>query len=229
MCNECLSLTRRGLFALAAGAGATMLAGGARAGEVKPDEALERLKAGNRKFVAAPQLCVVDPAAARAAVAKSQSPWATVFTCADSRVAPESIFGGVGPGELFVPRNAGNIADIDVIGSVEYAAEHLHSPLIVVMGHQRCGAVAAACDVVAKNAQIPGPTGTMVANIVPAVKAVQGKPGDLVDNAVRENARRSALAIHEASQIIAGLEREGKVKIVYARYDLDSGAVDFLG
>ena len=144
-------------------------------------------------------------------------------------MAPELIFGGVGPGELFVARNAGNLADTDVLGTIEYGAEHLHSPLIVVLGHERCGAVAAACDVVAKDAKLPGSIGKMVASIVPAAKAVQGQPGDFVDNAVRENARRTALAIHANSEIVAELEHEGKLRIVYARYDLDSGAVDFLG
>jgi len=230
MCENCATWTRRGLLGLAAGAGASMLSGGAaRAGGVKPDEALARLKAGNSKYVAAPQLCEIDPAAARAKVAKTQAPWATILTCSDSRVTPEIIFGGVDPGELFVARNAGNIADIDVVGSMEYAAEHLSVPLIVVMGHQRCGAVSAACDVAAKDAKFPGAIGRMLESIVPAALNVKGREGDFVDNAVRENARRNAIMIRANSEIIAGMEKEGKVKIAYARFDLETGVVDFLG
>ena len=229
MCDLCGKWTRRHFFGLAAGAGAALFAGRAGAAEIGPDEALQRLKAGNQKYLSSPQVCETDLSQARAKVAKSQSPWATILTCSDSRVTPELIFGGVGPGELFVARNAGNIADTDVLGTIEYGAEHLHSPLIVVLGHERCGAVAAACDVAAKDAKLPGSIGKMVAQIVPAAKAVQGKDGDFVDNAVRENARRNALAIRDNSDIVKELEHAGKVKIVYARYDLDTGGVDFLG
>jgi carbonic anhydrase len=93
----------------------------------------------------------------------------------------ELIFGGVGLGELFVVRNAGNVADTAAMGTIEYGAEHLGSPLVVVLGHQRCGAVEAACDVVAKHAKLPGFIAPMVDAIVPAAKAVYGKAGDFVD------------------------------------------------
>lgn len=230
MCISCDVLSRRRFLGMAAGAaGAALIGAPARAASVGPDEALARLKAGNLKYVAGPQECVNDLAAARTAVAKSQSPWATIVTCSDSRVLPELIFGGVGPGELFVTRNAGNIVDTDVLGTIEYGAEHLHSTLVVVLGHERCGAVAAACEVVAKDAKLPGSIGKMVANIVPAAQAVKGKDGDFVDNAVRENARRGALAVRDGSDIVKEMEHAGKLKIVYARYDLDTGAVDFLG
>jgi carbonic anhydrase len=168
-------------------------------------------------------------AAIRTEVAKGQSPWATILTCADSRVPPELIFGGVVLGELFVARNAGNTADTDTMGTIEYGAEHLGSPLIVVLGHQNCGAVAAACEVVEKHTKLPGSIGPMVAAIVPAAQAVRGKPGDFIDNAVRENARRTASRIGSKSEIIEELVHHGKVKIVYARYDLNTGAVEFLG
>lgn len=229
MCIHCSKLTRRGfLGAMAATAGAALIGGPALAADLTPDAALAKLKAGNAKYLAGPQVCVADLMKAREAVAKSQAPWASILSCADSRVTPELLFGGVGPGELFVARNAGNIADTDVLGTLEYGAEHLHSPLIVVLGHERCGAVAAACEVAAKDAKLPGSIGKMVANIVPAAKAVQGREGDFVENAVRENARRQALAIREQSEIIAELEHAGKLKIVYARFDLDTGAVDWL-
>ncbi|MFO1024537.1 MAG: carbonic anhydrase [Acetobacteraceae bacterium] len=161
-------------------------------------------------------------------MAKGQSPWATILTCADSRVTPELLFGGVGLGELFVARNAGAMADTAVMGTIEYGAEHLHSPLIVVLGHQRCGAVAAACDVARNHTRLSGSIAPMVNAIVPAAIAVKGKPGDFVDNAVRENARRTATKIGTQSLIVKELVHEGKLKIVYARYDLDTGVVEFL-
>ncbi|WP_322883755.1 carbonic anhydrase [Microvirga lotononidis] len=195
---------------------------------LSPDEALARLKAGNAKFVNAPQLCEAGLREERANTAGDQSPWATILTCSDSRVAPELIFGGVGLGELFVARNAGNVADTAVLGTIEYGAEHLGSPLVVVLGHQRCGAVQAACDVVAKHVELQGSIGPMVEAIVPAAKSQEGKPGDFVDNTVRENARRNAAGILAGSDIIREMVHEGQVKVVYAYYDLDSGMVDFI-
>jgi carbonic anhydrase len=238
MCVECESLvSRRGLLSLAAAAVATTTlatvglspARAAAAATITPDEALAKLKAGNAKFVDAPQLCESDLSQQRASVAASQSPWATILTCSDSRVSPELIFGGVGLGGLFVARNAGNMADVATMGTIEYGAEHLGSSLVVVLGHERCGAVAAACEEVEKHTKSPGSIGPMVEAIVPAALAVKGKPGDFVDNAVRESARRTAAQIAAKSEIVRSLVKVGKVKVVYARYDLDSGVVDFLG
>jgi len=197
--------------------------------ELTPDEALAKLMEGNKKFVSAPQLCEADMLATRAAVAKGQSPWATVLTCADSRLSPELLFGGMTLGELFVCRNAGNIADDDVLGSIEYGAEHLGSPLIVVLGHERCGAVSAACDEVSKGEVPEGYIGKMLENLLPAAKSQVGKDGDFVDNAVVENARLNAEKILTSSEIVAELVKEGKVKVVYGRYDLDAGEVVILG
>ena len=235
MCRVCDKLSRRGALAfLGTGTVAAILLGAgvpqslaAGATTITPDEALTKLKSGNQKFLSAPELCAADMAKQRADVAKGQSPWATILTCSDSRVSPELIFGGVGLGELFVVRNAGNVADTAAMGTIEYGAEHLGSPLVVVLGHQRCGAVEAACEVVAKHTKLPGFIGPMVDAIVPAAKSVYGKPGDFVDNAVRENARLVARKISTRSKIVKHLQREGKLKVVYARYDLDNGVVDF--
>ncbi|WP_298354629.1 carbonic anhydrase [Rhodoblastus sp.] len=238
MCVICAVQSRRAFLTKAASvAGAAAFAGaGLRpayaasaepSGGPSPEEAFAKLKAGNQKYLAAPQLCEADLAASRASVAKGQAPWATVLACSDSRVSPELIFGGVGPGELFVARNAGNVADTAVVGSIEYAIEHLHCPLVVVMGHGRCGAVAAACDVVRNDARLPGSIGPMVAAIAPAARAVMNEPGDFVENAMRQNVRNQA-AIVRKSAIFAGLAKAGKVKLVAARYDLDTGAVEFL-
>lgn len=239
MCQSCINDDRRQfLLRSAAGlaAGALALSGlqaPARAASVPPtsltpDEALAKLKEGNARFVASPELCALDLTKRREEVAKGQAPWATVLACADSRVPPELIFGGLNLGELFVCRNAGNTADTDVLGTIEYGGEHLGSPLIVVIGHSSCGAVKAACEVAKTGAELPGHIGLMVDAILPAAKAEMGKEGDFVANTVRENARRVAERIGTESEIIKHLVQEGKVKIVHAVYDLDSGKVDFL-
>ena len=101
-------------------------------------------------------------------------------------------------------------------------------PLIIVMGHERCGAVVAACDIVSKKSKFPGSIGPMAQAIVPAAKAVAGKPGDFVDNAVRESAKMTAAKVAGKSKIVADLVKAGKVKVVAARYDLHAGKVDYL-
>jgi carbonic anhydrase len=236
MCIACngFSPDRRRFLALSgagiAAAGLLGARGAYAAGattSVTPDEAIDRLKAGNAKYVSAPQLCAVDLIKQREQVAKGQTPWATIITCSDSRVPPELLFGGFGLGELFVARTAGNTADTATMGTIEYGAEHLGVPLIVVMGHERCGAVAAACDVVEKHTTFPGALGALVSAIVPAAQAVYKKPGDFVDNAVRENARRTAAEVGR-SEIVAHLVKANKVKVLAARYDLDDGRLEFL-
>ncbi len=107
---------------------------------VTADEAIARLKAGNEKYISAPQVCAVDLLKHREEVAKGQTPWAAILSCADSRVPPELLFGGLGVGELFVARNAGNMADTATMGTIEYGTEHLGVPLVIVLGHERCGA-----------------------------------------------------------------------------------------
>ncbi len=161
-------------------------------------------------------------------MAKHQAPWATILSCADSRVPPELLFGGVGVGELFVARNAGNMVDTATMGTIEYGSAVLGVPLIVVLGHERCGAVAAAVDTFEKQAEFPGSIGPMVGAIVPAVQAAKGKPGDLLDNAVRESASLSARHLATGSPLIADLVTKGKVKVVAACYDLDDGKVEWL-
>jgi carbonic anhydrase len=143
-------------------------------------------------------------------------------------VPPELLFGALGVGEVFVMRNAGNMADTATVGTIEYGIEHFSVPLVVVLGHQRCGAVITACEVVEKHTQFPGSIGPMVDAIVPAAKAVYGKPGDFVDNAVRESARRTAAKIATESAIVAHLIEANKLRVLAARYDLDDGRVEFL-
>lgn len=195
---------------------------------LSPAEALAALKAGNERYVSGPELCAVDLAASRAAVAGHQAPWATIISCADSRVPPELVFGGHGVGELFVARNAGNLVNVATLGTVEYGAAVLGSPLIVVLAHTACGAVKAACDVVTKNAAYPGAIGPMIEPIVPAAIAVRNDPGDFTNNAAKESARRTAARLTAASTLIADLVSKGKVKVTAAIYDLETGAVAYL-
>jgi carbonic anhydrase len=195
---------------------------------VSADQALAKLKAGNERYVREPQLCSAELAQRRTNVTAGQMPWATIVSCSDSRVPPELLFGGLGVGELFVARNAGNMVDTATMGTIEYGAAVLGVPLIVVLAHERCGAVQAACDVVTKKASFPGSIGPMVNAIVPACSAVAKQPGDMVDNAARESARRTAVQIATQSAIVADLVKAGKVKVVAARYDLDDGKVSYL-
>jgi carbonic anhydrase len=193
-----------------------------------PNEGLAALKSGNERYVSHPELCSLDLTAQRNTVAAHQAPWASIIGCADSRVPPELIFGGHGVGELFVARNAGNLVDTATLGTVEYGAAVLGSPLIVVLAHTSCGAVKAACEVVTKNATYPGAIGPMIEPILPAAIAVRSEPGDFVNNAAKESARRTAARLIAASKLIAGLAGEGKVKIVAAIYDLETGIVSYL-
>lgn len=225
--RDVLGLAGMGLVAAATGLFSQEAMASGTTTTLTADQALEKLKAGNARYVANPQLCVADLTNNRSTVAKGQAPWASFVSCADSRVPPELLFGGVGLGELFVSRNAGNMVDTATMGTLEYGAEHLGVPLIVVLGHERCGAVAAAVEVFKTGAKLPGSIGPMVKPIVPAVKAISKKEGDMVDNAVRENARMTAEKIKTQSPIIAHLIKAGKVKVVAARYDLDDGKVEF--
>jgi carbonic anhydrase len=238
MCVNCREgrIGRRDFMRLgAAGAVALGLGGAlppARAAEgaptaLSPDEALAQLKAGNERFVSSPELCSVNLAESRAAVAGHQAPWATIVSCADSRVPPELIFGGHGVGELFIAREAGNLVDVGGLGTIEYGAAVLGSPLVVVLAHTACGAVKAACDVVTKNATYPGVIGRMIAPIVPAALAVRDQPGDFVDNAAKESAKRTAQLVTAVSPLMADLAKAGKVKTAAAIYDLETGIVTF--
>jgi carbonic anhydrase len=239
MCKACqIDLDgRRGFLALAAGGlvalglsgwSDTARAAGGPATTLTPDEAIAALKSGNERYLNEPQVCSNELAERRQEVAPHQAPWATVISCADSRVPPELIFGGLGLGELFVARNAGNLVDTATLGTVEYGAVVLGSPLIVVLAHTRCGAVAAACDVVTKNATYPGAIGAMIEPILPAAIAANGQAGDYVTNTAKESARRTAARIGAGSSLISGLAASGKLRVVAGIYDLDSGVVSYL-
>lgn len=188
-----------------------------------PNFVIEHLMAGNARYVAGKLKKTPGDQDRRRETAFEQHPFAAVLTCSDSRIMHNEIF-DCRLGDLFVVRVAGNIADDAVIGSLEYTAEHLGSSVIVVLGHQRCGAVAAACQ----SAGAPGHILTLVEKIRPAVKASAHLPGDSVDNAVRENVRQVANRLRESEPILAHLVHSGKLKVIGAYYNLESGAVEIL-
>ena len=161
-------------------------------------------------------------AARRAEVLAGQSPFAVVVTCSDSRLPPEVIF-DQGIGDVFVVRTAGNVLDDIALGSIEYAVEHLKTPLVLVLGHQSCGAVTA----VAQGGELAGHMADIAKEIEPAVAKAKGQPGDLVENAIDENIRAVVERLKTSEPILAGFVKSGALKIAGARYDLDSGKVTF--
>lgn len=191
------------------------------------DQALALLRTGNDEFRVDMPYHAATSRERRVEIAKEQHPFAVVVSCSDSRVPPELLFGR-GLGELFIVRNAGNTVDTVAMGSIEYAVAVLGVPLIMVLGHERCGAVEAAVKVVEKNTSYPGSIGQMIEPIVPAVLSIQAKGGDILDNAVRANVSRTVARLRTASgPLLQKPLAEGKLRVVGARYDLDDGDVDF--
>ncbi len=202
---------------------------GARSPEnLTPDEALELLRQGNARFLSGELAQDMTNAQRRLQLLQTQRPFAAYVTCSDSRVPPELLFGR-GLGELFIIRNAGNTVDTVALGSVEYAVAILNVPLVVVMGHESCGAVAAAVQVVTENATFPGQIGRMIEPIIPAVLQARNEPGELMDNSVRANVRRVVDYLrNQTDPIMQEPLRAGRVKVVGAYYNLESGKVDFI-
>lgn len=192
-----------------------------------PDQALAALKQGNRRFLSGQPVRIDPNGRRRLEIARAQYPIAVLVSCSDSRVPPELLFGR-GLGELFIIRNAGNTIDTAAMGSLEYAVAELNVPLVVVMGHERCGAVAAAVSVVEKGATFPGSIGRMVEPIIPAVLAAKRQGGDLLDASVRANVSRTVARLRDFSEpMVLDRIKSKRLRIVGARYDLDDGNVDF--
>ena len=194
--------------------------------DLTPEQALNLLKEGNRKYLTDSPVRAVEGRERRLEIARGQTPFAVLVSCSDSRVPPELLFGR-GLGELFIVRNAGNTIDTSALGSIEYGVAELGVPLIVVMGHQRCGAVDAAVSVVRDNTVFPGSIGAMIEPIIPAVLSVRDKPGDFLDNAVRANISRTVRRLREAEPTLLDPQRNGRLKVVGAYYSLEDGSVDF--
>lgn len=187
------------------------------------DQALAQLLAGNERYSADHLKHPHQHRKDRLAVEPAQHPFATILSCSDSRVPPEVVF-DEGLGDLFVVRNAGNIVNDTVIGSIEYAVEHLGTPLVMVLGHSHCGAVKATIAGGDSHSHISSITHA----IEPAVKQARGEAGDLEENAVRDNVQMAVKALRESKPILAEWIAKGKIKIVGAIYDLHTGKVTVL-
>ena len=190
---------------------------------VSADEALLRLKAGNERFVSGTARFPTMQTEILADLAKGQNPYATILSCSDSRVPPELIF-DAGFGELFIIRIAGNVVSPEVAGSLQYAGHHLRTPLFVVLGHTNCGAVAAAVDTLLRGSRQHSRIQLLVDYILPAL--AQLNPESMLAQAVEANVRWSMRQILESPE---GRERqaEGRMKLVGAIYQLETGRVRF--
>ncbi|HQY87451.1 MAG TPA: carbonic anhydrase [Tepidisphaeraceae bacterium] len=194
------------------------------------EDSLDRLREGNSRYVLGESTFPRADSTRRYETSEDgQHPFATVLSCADSRVPPELIF-DTGIGDLFVIRVAGNVADTDEVATIEYGTGHLNTPVVVVMGHTACGAVTA----VANGAELHGNLAELTDNILPAVASAKHEnpklSGErLVSQSIRWNVRQAQADLFERSETIRQLVTEGKVKVVGAIYDLHSGSVLWLG
>jgi carbonic anhydrase len=191
--------------------------------------ALNMLKAGNARFVSGKRTYPDQGKARLELTKKGQHPFATILSCSDSRVAVEHIF-DAGIGYVFIVRVAGNVSGIDEIASMEYGTEHLHTPLLVILGHTSCGAVTA----VTKGDEVGGSIPFLVEKIKPAVVKAKKKEGNvfsekLLDAAIRLNVWQAIEDLFKKSHIVTELVKEEKLKVVGAIYHLDDGSVEWLG
>lgn len=197
---------------------------GGHAVTLDADEALKRLLEGNKRYASGQAKGPNRTAARRAELATSQRPIAVVVSCSDSRVPPELLF-DQGFGDVFVVRTAGNIVDSIGLGSIEYAVDHLGAKLIVVLGHERCGAVTAAMQ----GGEAPGNIKSVVDAIKPAVekgKARHTGHGEVLDTCIISNVKQVAEKIRKTAPILSEKVEDGMLKVVGAYYDLDTGAVN---
>jgi carbonic anhydrase len=197
------------------------LAQAPQAAQPSAAEAWQRLKAGNARFVA-DKVVTRKYAERRAETAKGQHPFAVVLTCADSRTCPELIF-DQGLGDIFVLRVAGNVADPVLIGSIEYALQHFHTPLIVVLGHTRCGAVKAAMD----GTRLEGNLRELVQRVHVGEDLPKNKAAALAQ-AIRANALYQAAEMTRRSEVIRDFVKQERARIVTGIYDLKSGLIQWL-
>lgn len=193
------------------------------------DQVVAALTKGNERFATGTPDYPRHDIVRRAEVARGQRPIATVISCSDSRVPPEILF-DEGLGDLFIIRVIGNIGNVDETGSAEYGVEHLGTPLLVVLGHTKCGAVTAAVT----HAEVHGSIPPLLAQINPAVRTVRhehpGLAGDeLIAEAIQTNVYHSIQQLFARSHIIRERVRSGKLKVIGAIYDLSSGRVNWLG
>jgi carbonic anhydrase len=244
MCETCrtnallsFAPSRRAALLFAASALALSLSTAASAKETKkppkpenvvsPEAALERLKEGNQRYVEGVARRH-DFRHEREALAGGQNPYAAVLSCADSRIAPEYAFDS-GRGDLFVCRVAGNFANDDTIASLEYAVAVLNTPLILVLGHDACGAIDSTIKSLKDNTTLPGHLPSLVTALAPAVKAASGKGGDALADAIRQNVIDNVAKLKSAAPILNAAVEQNKLRVVGGIYRLTSGKVDLVG
>jgi carbonic anhydrase len=227
---------RRFIASLVAAAAMPLLPGVALAKDVKtppkpqnvvsPAVALNLLRKGNERYVEGVSRRH-DFKHEREALVAGQNPFAGILSCADSRIAPEYAFDS-GRGDLFVCRVAGNFANPDTIASFEYAVAILHVPLILVLGHEDCGAIDATIKSLKDQSTLPGHLPSLVSALASAVTASTGQPGDLLANAVRRNVLNTVAALKSATPILAEAVTAEKLKIVGGVYHLADGKVEMV-
>jgi carbonic anhydrase len=193
---------------------------------ISPDAALERLKKGNGRYVQGTTRRH-DFAHEREVLSGGQNPFAAILSCADSRIAPELCF-DTARGDLFVCRVAGNFASDEMVASLEYAVQVLKTPLIMVFGHEVCGAVDATITSVKDGTTLPGHLPSLVAALKPAVDAVQGQSGDVLGNAIRRNVTLNVDKLKNADPILSAFTADNKIRVVGGIYELRSGKVQML-
>ena len=195
---------------------------------ISADDALQRLVEGNARFLRGEARRVSDPRETVSELALGQHPFATILGCSDSRVPPEWIF-DAGLGDLFVVRVAGNVLSPEVAGSLQYAGSHLKTPLLVVLGHEKCGAIQAALQVMNERVQQLSRIQLLVDNVLPALDGLDpGLPqAAQLARAVEMNVRWTLRAITESPEGQARVA-EGRVKFVGAIYEIETGRVRFL-
>src|SRR5947208_9767701 len=191
---------------------------------VAPAEAISKLKEGNGHYTSGTLQHPGQTAERRAELANTQHPFATIVDCSDSRVPPEIVF-DQGLGDLFIFRVAGNVIDDHGLGSIEYAVDHLGVRLIVVLGHQRCGAVQAAKETIAAKSKAPGHIQSLVTAIKPAVEATSS--GDL-EATIKANVKHVVDALRSSTPILKAKIDSGEIQAIGGYYSLDTGAVTFL-
>jgi carbonic anhydrase len=214
-----------------------LLSSSARAKETKPPPkpqnvmtpaaSLERLLKGNERYVEGVSLRH-DFKHEREALAGGQNPFAAILSCADSRIAPEYAFDS-GRGDLFVCRVAGNFANSESVASLEYAVAELGTPLILVLGHDACGAVNATIKSLKDGTTLPGHLPSLVEAIAPAVKAVSQQGGDTLANAIKQNVVDNVIKLSSATPILSAAVEQGKLKVAGGIYRLKDGRVEMVG
>jgi carbonic anhydrase len=191
-----------------------------------PDAAFDRLMKGNARYVEGVSMRH-DFRHEREALSQGQNPYAAILSCADSRIAPEYCFDAA-RGDLFVCRVAGNFATEEIIASLEYGVQVLNTPLIMVLGHDSCGAVDATIKSIKDGTTLPGHLPSLVHALTPAVQAAQGQPGDLLTNAIRGNVAMTVDKLKTTSPILKSFVDDRKIRVVGGVYKLSTGRVELL-